>query len=107
MNEAMFTATIVEPTGVPARIEIKMPTVAQITESTAAHTVTARKLLKMRIAQTAGNTTSAEIKSVPTRFIASTITVATTIARIKLYSRAFMPVATAKSSSKVTEKILL
>lgn len=44
-NAKMSTATMVEPTGVPARMEIRMPSAAQQTERTAAQIVTARKFL--------------------------------------------------------------
>ena len=66
----MSTATIVEPTGVPARMEIRIPAVALSTDITAALTVTERKDLKSLIADSAGKITSAEIRSEPTRFTA-------------------------------------
>ena len=72
-NTAMFTATMVEPTGVPARIETAMPKTAQTTEITAEQTVTERKVLKTRIDDSAGKITNAEISREPTKFIASTI----------------------------------
>ena len=42
-NARISTATMVEPTGVPAKMEIKMPSAAQLTDSTAEQTVTDRK----------------------------------------------------------------
>ena len=84
-----------------------MPFSAHKTESTAAQIVTLRKLLNIRIADSAGKITSAEISSEPTRFIANTMMTATMIAIKRLYRPAFVPVALAKSSSKVTAKILL
>ena len=44
---------MVEPTGVPARTDTKIPTNAHKTESTAAQIVTLRKLLNIRIADSA------------------------------------------------------
>ena len=49
-----------------------MPAVALKTDNTAALIVTERKDLNNRIADNAGKITSAEIRSEPTRFIAST-----------------------------------
>ena len=72
------------PTGVPARIEIKRPVTEQMTETIAEQTVTERKLLKTRIAERAGKMTRAEIKSEPTRFIASTMITAMMIAITRL-----------------------
>ena len=103
----MSTATIVEPTGVPARMEIRIPAVALSTDITAALTVTERKDLKSLIADSAGKITSAEIRSEPTRFIASTMITAITTAINRLYALALVPVALAKFSSNVTAKILL
>ena len=97
---------MVDPTGVPAIIEIKMPDEAQNTDKTAEQTVTARKLLNTRIADSAGNTTNADINREPTKFIAKTITTAIITAISRLYKFALTPVARAKFSSKVTEKIL-
>lgn len=96
---------MVEPTGVPAKIETKMPSAVQHTESTAEHTVTARKLLYTRMADSAGKTTSAEISKEPTRFMASTITMAIVTAISRLYPCAVRFTALAKFSSKVTAKI--
>lgn len=81
---AKSAATIVEPTGVPAKIEIKSPEIEQIDESTAEQIVTERKLLKILIAERAGKIIKAEIKSEPTRFIASTIITAMMIAITRL-----------------------
>ena len=46
----------------------------QPADSAAEHIVTLRKLLNTLIAESAGKTTSAEMSSEPTRFIARTIT---------------------------------
>ena len=87
---------MVAPTGVPARMDVRIPAVAQNTEKTAAKMVTVRKLLNSRMAAIAGKITRAEISKEPTRFMAITITTAVTTARIKLYSFALIPVAEAK-----------
>jgi hypothetical protein len=100
------TATMVGPTGAPVAIEIKIPRAVQVIDTIAEHIVTAKKVLNTRIAVNAGNITSAEIRSAPTRFIANTITTAITTAMIKLYAFASIPVAVEKSSSNVTENIL-
>lgn len=76
--------TIVEPTGVPARIEIKIPNAEQNIEIIAEQTVTERKLLNICIDDKAGNIINAEINKEPTRFIANTITTAITTAINKL-----------------------
>lgn len=83
-NAARSAATIVLPTGVPARMEIKRPATEQKTETTAEQRVTERKLLNTRIAERAGKITRAEIKSEPTRFIASTMITAIMIAITRL-----------------------
>jgi len=78
------TTTIVAPAGVDARIEIKIPMVAHITEITAEQIITFLKLLNTLIADIAGNIISADVSSAPTRFIASTIIIAVIIATIRL-----------------------
>lgn len=97
---------MVDPTGVPARMEVRIPAAAQNTERTAAQKVTARKLLNNLMADMAGKITRAEISKDPTRFMAITMTTAVTTARIRLYTLALVQVAEAKLSSKVTAKIL-
>ena len=99
--------TIVDPIGVPARIDTIMPKVAQTTEINAETIVTDKKLLWTLMAEIAGKITSAEMRSEPTRFIANTMMTAIKVAIIRLYTFVFTPVALAKDSSKVTEKILL
>ena len=101
------TATIVEPTDVPVRIETIIPQEAQNIDTITEHTVTEKKLWNIRIAVNAGKIISAEISSEPTRFIARTITVAMIPEIKKLYLFTFVPAAFAKSSSNVTAKILL
>lgn len=101
------TATIVDPTGVPAMIELKIPIVAQKVDKSAEHMVTDLKLLNKRIEDKAGKITNAEISKEPTKFMARTIITAIITAIIRLYALAFMPVDVAKVSSKVTAKILL
>lgn len=61
-----------------------MPAVALKTDNTAALIVTERKDLNNRIADNAGKITSAEIRSEPTRFIASTMITAITTAISRL-----------------------
>ena len=79
----MSIATIVEPTGVPARIEIIMPTNVQMTDKQTEHITTERKLLNILMAESAGKIISAEIRSEPTRFIARTTITAIIIASIR------------------------
>jgi hypothetical protein len=83
-NAPISTATIVEPTGVPAIMEIRIPVRAQHTESTAEQMVTERKLLNTRMADIAGKMMRAEINRDPTRFMASTIMTAMTTAMSRL-----------------------
>ena len=83
-NAARSAATIVLPTGVPARMEIKRPATEQITEIAAEQIVTDLKLLKILMALRAGKITKAEIKREPTRFIARTIIIAIMIAITRL-----------------------
>ena len=97
---------MVAPTGVPARIEIIRPALAQISEIITEQIITLLKLLKSLIAESAGKIINAEISSEPTKFIAKTIITAITTAIRRLYKSARTPVAFAKLSSKVTAKIL-
>ena len=96
-NAAASIATTVAPTGVPARTDARIPANAQTTESTAEYVVTAQNVWKTRMADSAGKITKAEIKSDPTRFIASTIMTAMMTASIRLYRLALTPTARAKS----------
>ena len=80
INITISIATIVEPTGVDARIDTSMPAAAQTTDITAEQRMTALKLLNSRMAESAGKIISAEMSSEPTRFIASTMTIAVIIA---------------------------
>jgi len=107
INATILTATIVEPTGVPPRIETSMPVSAQNTDNIEEQTVTPLKLLKILIADNAGKITKAETRREPTRFMASTTITATITAINKLYNPTFVPIDCAKLSSKVTAKILL
>lgn len=76
----MSVATIVDPTGVPVSIEMISPSAAQSTENIAENITTDLKLLKSLIAESAGKIMSADVRSDPTRFIASTIITAITTA---------------------------
>ena len=98
---------MVEPTGVPASMDTRIPKKAHMTERTAAQIVTVLKLRSRRIADSAGKITNADMSSEPTRFIASTIITAITMDISRLYRSAFVPIAFEKLSSKVTAKILL
>ena len=97
---------MVEPTGVPATIEVNNPNVAHTTENIAENIITDLKHLKILIADKAGKIISADIKREPTKFIASTIITAIVTAIKKLYAPTLIPVAFEKSSSNVTAKIL-
>ena len=106
-NTNIFTVTIVAPTGVPHKSDIKKPVPAQNTAVIAEHIITLLKLLNIRIAVIDGNIISAEINNDPTRLMASTIIIAVITAIIRLYMSAFIPVAFEKFSSNVTANILL
>lgn len=98
---------MVEPTGVDAIIETKIPVSEHITETAAEQITTFLKLLKTLMAERAGNMTNAEMRREPTRFMASTIITAVITAIRRLYAEDLVPVAVANTSSKVTAKILL
>ena len=84
MKANRSAATIVEPTGVPAGTEMSKPVSAQVTLTMTEQIVTDLKLLNTRIAESAGKITSAEMRSEPTRFIASTMITAMMIAITRL-----------------------
>ena len=107
MNMASCTSTIVAPTGDESKIEMKIPSAAARTEVIAEHIMTCLKVLKTRIADSAGKIINAEVSKAPTRFIAKTMIIAVTTAVTVLYKAVFAPVAFAKFSSNVTAKILL
>ena len=65
-------------------MESKSPIVEQTVEKITEKSVTDLKLLKILIAERAGNIRRAEIKSEPTRFIARTIIIAVTIEIVRL-----------------------
>ena len=79
-NTRISNKTMVAPTGVERRIESSIPKKVASTEITAANITVDLKLLQTLIAQSAGKTMSAEVKSEPARFIASTIITAVAIA---------------------------
>ena len=70
---------MVAPIGVDARIEIIIPVSAHTTEKIAAQIDTPLKLLNILIAETAGKTIKAEVKSEPTRFMERTMITAHSI----------------------------
>ena len=82
-----------------------IPDKVHTTENTAENMVTDLKLLYILMAESAGNIMSADTKSEPTRFMASTIITAITMAVTKLRILTFVPTALAKFSSKVIAKI--
>ena len=106
-NAAMSVITIVDPTGVSHIMDRTIPKSAHTTEITAEQMVTDLKLLNILIADNAGKITSADTRSDPTRFMASTMITAIIVAITKLSSFVFVPTAFAKLSSKVTAKNLL
>ena len=63
MNIIASTATMVEPTGVPCKMETKNPISAHVTEMIAEKIVTALKLFSMLIAERAGKIIKADISS--------------------------------------------
>lgn len=103
----MLAATIVEPTGVENNIDVSSPNTAHSTEIIAERITTPLKFWINLMDDRAGNIIKADIRSEPTRFIASTIITAVITAISRLYLSAFMPLAFAKLSSKVTANILL
>ena len=94
---------MVAPVGVAAKMEIIIPTVADTTAIMEAAHITLLNERNKRIADKAGKIIKAEIKSVPTNFIATTMIKAVIIAIKSWYVLTFTPVAFAKSSSNVTE----
>jgi hypothetical protein len=100
-------ATMVDPTGVPISIEIIIPKNAHTTDNIAEKIVTLLNVLNILMDESAGKITSADIRSEPTRFIASTMMTAMITAIRKLYASAFVPTLLANVSSKVTANILL
>ena len=80
----MLHTTIVGPTGVEKIIAVKIPTIAQTTETIVERITTRLNVRQTRIEESAGKITSAEMRSEPTRFIARTIIIAVTTAIIKL-----------------------
>ena len=67
---------MVGPTGVEKNIATSIPVSAHITEIIADAITVRLKVLTIRIAESAGKMTSADIRSEPTRFIARTIIIA-------------------------------
>ena len=85
MPNAIISAhTTVGPTGVESRIEDIIPMQAHTTEIIAEQMTTPLKLLHTLMDERAGNITSAEISSEPTRLMARTIITAMTTATRRL-----------------------
>lgn len=82
---AIFAATTVGPTGVESSTEAIIPVAAHTTDTAAEDIITDLKVLNTLIDESAGKMTSAEMRSEPTSFIASTIIIAliTATARLK------------------------
>ena len=104
-NTIMLTQTTVAPTGVEIRMDKMIPNAAQNTPITPEAITTDKKLLKILSDDKTGNTTNAEIRREPTSCMLNTITTAIITERSSLYRLHLMPVAEAKLSSNVTEKI--
>ena len=107
INTIRSAVTIVGPMAVAKRIDMTVPAKAQDMEMMTESTVTPLKVLDSLIAERAGNMISADANSAPKRFIANTTVTAVMMAIRVLYRLALVPVAEAKLSSNVTEKILL
>lgn len=88
-------------------MDIIIPMKEHTTAKIAEQIVTNKKLWNMRIAEIAGKIINAEMRREPTKFIASTIIIAITIAINRLYIFTFIPVVIEKLSSKVTANSLL
>ena len=95
------------PAGMLAVYESTSPTRNEESETEAAEKTTPRKLLKKRIEVTAGNIISPEMSSAPISLMPTAIVTPVSTAITMLQRSASTPVALAKSSSKVTAKILL
>lgn len=95
------------PAGVDRANDIIIPTVKQTAERTAAKTTVLKKLLKIRIAESAGNIIRLEIIIAPISRIPITIVSAVRTAISALYADERIPLAVANDSSNVTKKILL
>ena len=80
----MSTTAMVGPTGVEARIATIIPKTAQAVDMHAESRTVPLKVLERRIAASAGKIISAEVRSEPTRFIASTMSTAVITARGRL-----------------------
>ena len=81
-NGTISTLTMVHPTGVPHKMDTKIPVTAPMTDTTAETQTHPRKLLHNCIAVNVGSTINAEISKAPTRFMASTIIVSIISIRI-------------------------
>lgn len=83
-NPTISVQTIVAPTGVPAIMEMIIPSSDDTTAKIAEHIITLLKFLNTLIADKAGKMINADTRSEPTRFIASTIITADITAISKL-----------------------
>ena len=80
----MFAVTMVGPIGADIRSAVIIPNIAHTTDIIREEITTLLKLLNKRIEESAGKIIRAEMSREPTRFIASTIITAITIASIVL-----------------------
>ena len=103
----MSIATMLGPVGVLKSIDSMIPAAEHTTARVAAQITTPRKLRHMRMADRAGKIMRADTSREPTRFIATVIITAMTVAISRLYASVRMPAACEKSLSKVTQNILL
>ena len=97
--------TIVAPVGEVIKYDTVSPRIKLITEIVTAKSATCLNDLKRRIAIRVGKTIKLDIKSAPKSLIPSTITSEQIIARIVSYRLVLMPIALAKSLSKVIAKM--
>ena len=106
-KQAKFTQTILAPVGVEYWNDTIIPTTKHTTDTITDEIITVLYLLHTLIEERLGNIIKLDIRSAPIIRIPITTVIAVSTARIILYAPAFVPVAFAKFSSKVTAKILL
>ena len=107
INTDTFTNTTLAPGGAEQIKDITIPKRKHTTDMMAEDTVTALKLLNIRIDERAGNIIRADMSRVPISLIPKTTVTAVRRAMSILYIPVLTPVAAAKDSSKVTENIKL
>ena len=105
-NATIFTATTLAPLGSSKAKDAVIPITKQRTAKAPEQITTDLKLRHRRMELSAGNTIRLDMSSAPIILMPSTTVTAVSTAMMQLYSSAFVPVALAKSSSKVTANIL-